>query len=196
MATEQNEQPTNEAIEGEIVDPQIDDPAAFDPITIASELGHKDRRGRPSEMTIEVVGKLMLAFHNGFNITEACIHAGIGRQTYYDWLARDDFFSYKMSQAQSSVGRRAKVIIAQAIRAGDVNTARWWLNARDPEFKAKGEITPPEGQETTEKKLKEFMDDTDDGAYPSAADAQSEQSSTEISTESGVEVAPGPTDIS
>jgi hypothetical protein len=162
----------------------------------AIELGRNDRPGRPTSMTPNVVGKLIFAFANGFNITEACQYAEIDRSTYYDWLAKDDRFSYKMSEAQSTVGKRAKIIVSQAINAGDVGTARWYLNARDPDFKAKAELGPPEGQATTEQKLKEFMDDTDDGAYPDPANAGGEQSAAEVSPESGDEVAPGPSDIS
>jgi hypothetical protein len=181
----------SQPIEGELVPT-----ALVGAQTAAKKLGHRDRPGRPPEMTPSVVSKLIIAFNNGYNITEACLYAKISRPMYYDWLAKDDQFSYKMSEAQGSVSRKAKIIIAAAINSGDVNTAKWYLNAKDPEFSAKGQITPPEGQESTEKKLKDFMDDTDDGAYPTRTDAASQQPSAADSAESGIEVAPGPTDIS
>lgn len=179
------------AVEGEVLLPLKQD-------VDAKELGRPDRGGRPTSMTVDVVGKLLAAFNNAYNITEACQYANIDRSTYYDWLAKDDTFSYKMSQAQSAPNMKAKAVIIEAIKAGDVNTARWYLNARDPDFKAKGEIGTPEGQQATEAKLKEFMDDTDDGAYsdPDGAHAIGEQSAAEASAEGGDEVAPSPTDIS
>lgn len=178
-----------EAIEGEIV------------VTTeleAAELGSVNRGGRPSDMTVDVVTKLIAAFNNAYNIGEACGYAGISRMTYYRWLEKDDEFSYKMSEAQAAPNKKAKEVVLTAINEGDVNTAKWYLDRRDPDFKPKGELAIPDGQQKTEEKLKEFMDDTDDGAYPDAvtADAISAEPTAPTGTEVRGEVAQSPTDIS
>ncbi len=131
--------------------------------------------GRPTDKTPATITKLEAAFNNGFNITEACQYAGISNMTYYRWLAEDDQFSYKMSVAQSAPNTKAKSVIIEALKAGDVATARWYLDRRDPDFKAKAELEVSPGMIKTEEKLKEFMDDTDDGAY----DDQRQQPTTE-----------------
>lgn len=155
-------------------------------------------KGRPTKFDETIVGKLEAAFQNGFNITEACQYAEIDRTTYYDWLAQDDIFSYRMSVAQSAPTRAAKALVISAIQKGDANLAFRWLERRDPDFKPKTTLEPPEGQVQTEQKLKEFMDDTNDGAYAdtAAADAGSSQSTAATEPAGGNEMAPSPTDIS
>lgn len=160
---------------------------------IEGEIMPSDVGGAPTKYTPAVVNKLVAAFNNAFNITEACEYSGISRETYYNWLETQDGFSDKMTEAQSAPNRKAKEVIITAINSKDVNTARWFLDRRDPDFKAKfeGEITPGERQ-TTEQKLKEFLDDTKDGAYD---DQRGEHSATTV-TDSGSEMAHSPTDIS
>lgn len=141
---------------------------------------------------------LETAFHNGYNITEACQYADISRETYYNWLGDDDVFSYRMSVAQSALNRKAKTNVFQAINDGDPSISLRFLTLRDPDFKPKTTLEPPEGQQRTEEKLKEFLDDTNDGAYPVAngTDDGSAEPVTEAAPDSGAEVAQSPTDIS
>lgn len=145
-----------------------------------------------------VVLLLETAFHNGYNITEACQHADISRTTFYEWLADDDVFSYRMSVAQTALTRKAKSNVFGAINAGDPDTSLKYLKLRDPDFKPRIGLDPPEGQARTEEKLKEFMDDTNDGAYPDTGskDDGGEQSIAADQSESRGEVASSPTDIS
>ncbi len=87
----------------------------------------------------QIVELLEVAFHNGFNITEACQYAEISRTTFYEWLADDDVFSYRMSVAQAAPLKKAKEIVIQAINAGDPQLALRYLMLRDPDFKPKVE---------------------------------------------------------
>lgn len=166
-------------LEGEVINQTPQD---------AVDLGAPNRVGRPSEMTIAVVTKLISAFHNGYNITEACHYAGIARVTYYRWLEADTQFSNKMSEAQAMLNRKAKEVVASAIAEGDANTARWYLNARDPEFKAKGEVEVDHGLKQTKEKLRGFLDDTDD-LDSKGADATSAKPTESATAEGGGDVA-------
>lgn len=183
----------SEAVEGEVLPPNTPTPVPPEPLDPeAIELGNPSRAGRPTDMTPEVVTKLIAAFNNAYNITEACEYAGIARVTYYRWLEKDDQFSYKMSKAQSAPTRKAKEVVVDAINKGDANLGFRWLERRDPDFKPKAEVyNTPELAETREK-IKDFLDDTTDytdddaGSQPTTAD----------STEARGEVADAPTDIS
>lgn len=84
-----------------------------------------------------IVLVLETAFHNGYNITEACQYADISRETYYNWLEDDDIFSYRMSVAQSALNRKAKSNVATAIRDGDPGISLRVLMLKDPEYKPK-----------------------------------------------------------
>jgi hypothetical protein len=143
-----------------------------------------------------IVQVLEAAFNNGYNITEACQYANISRTIFYRWMAEDDAFSYRMSVAQTALNRKAKSNVMAAIQEGDPNISLRYLTLRDPDFKPKTVLEPPEGLQKTEDKLKEFMDDTDDGAYSDPANADSIEPTTTPPPESGEEVAPSPTDIS
>lgn len=168
----------SEAIEGEVVGPATTD--------------------NPTKHPEATVKKLEAAFNNMFNITEAVQYAGIHRDTYYAWLADDDVFSFRMSVAQQAPGMKAKENIMRGLQEGDTGVSKWYLERKDPEFRAKGELEIGPGQAKTEEKLKEFMDDTDDGAYTDAAatDVERIESPTASQPESGTEVAPSPSDIS
>lgn len=135
----------SEVIEGEIVSPE-----------------KKVRLTKYDENTVKA---LETAFHNAYNITEACQHAGISRDTFYRWLAEDDNFSYRMSLAQTALNRKAKANVFTAIEQGDPAISLKYLTLRDPDFKPKGSLEIEPGEQRAEQKLKEFMDDTDDGAY-------------------------------
>lgn len=117
--------------------------------------------GRPTDKTPEVVAKLTAAFHNGFNIQQACHYAGIHKVTYYRWLAADERFSYEMEAARGAPNAKAKEVVLGAVQAGDVNAAKFWLDRRDPEFKQKGEMDVNHGLQETRDKIKDFLDDRD-----------------------------------
>jgi hypothetical protein len=96
--------------------------------------------GRPPVITPDVVLKLETAFARGLNITEACLFAGIARNTYYEYLKENKDFSDKLEELQENVKMHAKVNIADKIIDGkDVNTSQWLLERRDPDFKPKQE---------------------------------------------------------
>lgn len=188
----------SEALEGEII-PAGTNPTPTDQLDPdAIELGRVDRGGRPTDMTPEVVTKLIAAFNNMYNITEACQYADISRTTYYRWIEKDDRFSYKMSQAQSAPTRKAKEIVVDGINKGDTGLALRLLMLKDPDFKPKATLDAPEGQQRTEDKLKEFLDDINDGAYPDThtEDDVSAEPVAEVEPVSRGEVAQSPTDIS
>lgn len=134
------------------------------------------------------VQKLEAAFNYDFNITEACQYAGIHRQTFYEWLADDDVFSYRMSVAQAAPKKVAKEMVVKAMQKGDAALALRYLQLRDPDFKPKAEVTNTPELEDTRQKIREFLNDKSDdaGGEPATAD----------STEPRGEVAEAPTDIS
>lgn len=103
-------------------------------------MGTGNAIGRPTKLTPAVVGKLTAAFANGFTIEQACIYADINRDTYYEWLKKDSNFSDNMAAAQGQLGLQARKVVAESLTRGDIQTAKWWLEKRDPEFSSKSEI--------------------------------------------------------
>jgi hypothetical protein len=89
--------------------------------------------GRPTVITQGTVQKLERAFRHGFNVSTACLYAGISRATYYQHTSSDPDFLDKMQLAQAWVTMRAKLVVVSAINNNSLPAAKWWLEhkARD-----------------------------------------------------------------
>lgn len=96
--------------------------------------------GRPTKKDIETVKKLIAGFNNGFNDTEACSYSGISRETFYKWIKNDREFSDIITNAKAYPNKKAKEVILEGMAAGNTADAKWWLERKDPDFKAKGEL--------------------------------------------------------
>lgn len=158
-------------------------------------IANPSRVGRPTDMTPTTVTKLIAAFNNGFNVSEACYYAGISRQTYYRWLEADSDFSDIMEHARQAPNRKAKEIVVQAINGGDAQLAFRYLQARDPDFKPKFEGELAHGLQETRNKIKDFLDDGTD-LDQTGTDVSSAEPAETATGNGGEEVAPTTPDIS
>lgn len=134
--------------------------------------------------------KLIEAFEMSYNVREACQHARISHVTYYEWIKQIEGFEDRMQEARDAPIKQAKGVIKTALKSGDVNTAKWYVERRDPEFKPKAEIENNLALQETRKKIGEFLDDDD-----STDDERKQLAAADGSTARG-EVAEAPTDIS
>lgn len=159
-----------------------------------SELDVNKNRTKPTSFdpykyTPYIRDLLVEAFTKSYNVAEACQHAGINRDTYYVWLKEIEGFQDIMDEAKARPLKKAKSVIDVALNAGDVSTAKWYVERRDPDFKSKAEIDNNIGLQETRDKIKEFLDDN-------SADDSSEQPSAADSADTGNEVAEATEDLS
>jgi hypothetical protein len=92
---------------------------------------HEERGvGRPTDMTPDVVDKLIIAFQMDFTVSEACLFAGIHDTTYYNWKKRDAEFARKILWAQSGLFMQSKANLAYDIHAGNSSISQWVLSTR------------------------------------------------------------------
>jgi UDP-N-acetylmuramyl tripeptide synthase len=98
----------------------------------------KQKVGRPSVITEDVVQKLEAALACGYSVNVACYYSGVSRSAFYEHKAMDRAFSDKMRLAEELSTHRARQVILQAIDKGDVKAAMYWLNR-----KARTEFAPP-----------------------------------------------------
>ena len=105
----------------------------------------RQKRGRPSRMTPEVVGKLREVFLLDYNVEEACQYAGIHKDTYYEYLKKNPEFSDEMAQAQRGLAKAAKRAVAIAIiEHKNARIALEYLKHRRPEeYRTKVEDLAP-----------------------------------------------------
>jgi len=103
---------------------------------------------RPSKRTPELIAKLEYAFSIGCSNPEACLYADIAESTYYDWMLKDTKLSERFTLLKTKpVLEARKVVMDDIINEGDVNTAKWFLERRSPDFKpsSKHEVTGADG---------------------------------------------------
>ncbi len=91
--------------------------------------------GRPPAVTPEVVQQLKYAFSKGCPVCEACLFAGISKQTFYTYCKQNDGFFDDCMELQNRPMTKARMNIVDAIENGDLNTSKWYA-----ERKAKSEF--------------------------------------------------------
>ncbi len=90
----------------------------------------KKKVGRPVVVTENVVRKLEQAFCLDLSDAEACIFAGIGESTLYDFQKKNPEFSERKQLLKNHLSMQAKLVIASQINKGDEKIAQWWLERR------------------------------------------------------------------
>lgn len=100
--------------------------------------------GRPTIMTPDIVNKLEQAFSMGCSDLEACLYAGISKQTLYNYQAKNPEFVDRKEQLKEQLVLKARTVIANALNEKDKVTAQWYL-----ERKAKNEFSTKVENETT-----------------------------------------------
>lgn len=102
---------------------------------MTTSLKKKNKGGRPTKMTDEVVQKLEDIFQRGGTVEEATSYARIARRSYHYWMEQDEVFAQKMESAQHYADIVAKKVVVDTIVKDKNDTnAKWWLEKR--EFKA------------------------------------------------------------
>lgn len=101
----------------------------------------ENKGGRPTVITPEIIAKLEQAFSLGCSDLEACIYADIGKTALYDYQEKNPEFTERKEMLKQKLVLKARVVVAEALKNKDENTAKWYLErkARD-EFAAKQEV--------------------------------------------------------
>lgn len=103
-----------------------------------SKHGKKNKGGRPTVMTPDVLQKLEDAFTNAFTDKMACLYAGISERTLYEYCEANPEYSQRKELLKNSPD-----LIAQKQLIAGLNTtqgARWWAEHRMEDFRPKSEV--------------------------------------------------------
>lgn len=112
----------------------------------------KNLVGRPSSMTKEVIDKLETSFSMGCSDLEACLFAGISKQTLYDYQARNPEYADRKAMLKERLVLKARTVIANALNNKDENTAKWYLERKKKdEFSLRQEQTGADGEKLFQK---------------------------------------------
>lgn len=97
---------------------------------------------RPTKMTPEIVQKLEWAFLHDMSDTEACLYAGISRQTLNNYEKKHPGFLDKKTLLRENVKMHAKINLSEKIvDEKDAGLSIWYLERKCAgEFSKKDEI--------------------------------------------------------
>jgi len=107
---------------------------------VSTKSGSK-KIGRPTVMTQAVVRKLEHAFAYDCTVEEACIYAGISRDTYYSFSRDNPDFSDRITVLRNTAIYIARATIVNALQY-DANLAMKYLERKRPqEFSLRATVT-------------------------------------------------------
>jgi hypothetical protein len=89
-----------------------------------------DKGGRPTVITQDVVNKLEYAFGIGCSVNEACCHANISKQTYYNYTVKHPELLDRVELLREKMPLKAREVIQAALNDVDYNTAKWYLERK------------------------------------------------------------------
>lgn len=107
-----------------------------------SKTGGKNKVGRPSKMTDDTLKKLEFAFMQGLSDEEACLYAGISKQTLYNYQKDHPEFIDQKTVFKSNVKMHAKLNLAkEVIEKKNVELSLFVLERTVDEYRPKQEVS-------------------------------------------------------
>jgi len=76
---------------------------------------------------------VLASLANGATIGESCVAAGIGRQSYYEWMHRDAGFNKASFEAQNSRVAVVEDALMTTAIGGNITALIFWLCNRAPD---------------------------------------------------------------
>lgn len=102
--------------------------------------------GRPTVLTPEVIQKLEEAYAIDSTDLEACLYAGIGKSTLYNYQEANPEFVDRKALLKKSLTLKSKINISKSINKGDINDSKWYVERRaKDEFSLREERTGKDG---------------------------------------------------
>ena len=90
----------------------------------------KSNAGRPTDMTTNTVNKLEEAFALGCTDIEACLFAGISKQTLYNYQKKNPEFVDRKAQLKETPVLKARSVVMKALNEDDKQTGQWLLERK------------------------------------------------------------------
>lgn len=102
--------------------------------------------GRPTKMTESTINKLEEAFSYAFTDEEACLYAGISRQTLNEYCKKNPEFRDRKQLLKQQPSMLAKRVVVDSIKSADKQQSNWWLERKSKdEFSTRQEMSGKDG---------------------------------------------------
>lgn len=95
--------------------------------------------GRPTIMTPEIISKLEDVFALGGTDEEACFYAGIGKSTLYNYQEKNPEFVERKEALKLKPVLKARQTMIKDL--DNVDSAKWYLEKKEPTFKNRLDVT-------------------------------------------------------
>jgi len=79
----------------------------------------------------EIIKSLSIYLKLGYSLKKACELAGFQYNTIYTWSQKDPALLIKINAWQSTVSVKARKVLIEKIRKGDVKLSQWWLECME-----------------------------------------------------------------
>lgn len=86
--------------------------------------------GRPTKCTAARRKAILQALRDGNTRTAAAESVGVPRARLWQWLIDNETFRDEVVAAEAEAEARCVGILSKAVRDGDTQSARWWLERR------------------------------------------------------------------
>lgn len=123
----------------------------------------KNKGGRPTVMTENVLNKLEEAFSWGCTDVEASLFAGIDPRTLYTYCEKHPEFSQRKETLKKNPALKARRVLFGDIEKGDSATAKYVLDKADGKAKQAHEISGKGGGEIKTGITVRFVESGEDG---------------------------------
>ncbi len=100
----------------------------------------KDKGGRPTVMTQDVLRKLEEIFVVNGSDEDACFYAGISTQPLYDYQRKHPEYAERKYALKNMPKLKAKKVLNEALAKKDKDVAKFILERTDKEYKNKTNI--------------------------------------------------------
>lgn len=128
---------------------KIAEPEAFE--LTADNNSYIDKLDKKKALFVDFYTRL-----NG-NISDTCAAVPISRQTYYDWLEKDEMFRNAIIEAESGLNDTIREVLINKAASGDMTAVIFYLKNRHPDFKPQPTtLIQNNFGEFAKKELKEF----------------------------------------
>lgn len=93
------------------------------------------------------------------HIGNTCLGIGISRQTYYDWLEKDEAFRNCIMQAEMNLNDEVRDVLINKAASGDMTAVIFYLKKRHPDFKETPQVTilPTQLLDDAKKDMQQFI---------------------------------------
>lgn len=102
--------------------------------------------GRPPKFTKEVVSKLEYVFAIDGSVEEACLYAGISRQTYYEHVNENPALDDRFEELRFKPVLKARETVNKRMTESYQNSMDYLARKRKKEFAPRQEVTGADGQ--------------------------------------------------